>query len=55
MSTTDQLTDEEPAMVAFLEVFFEKRSMPYAVAMLRNQKTTPDDLAAVIDVIRDLS
>ena len=55
MSTTDQLSDEERAIIAFLEVYFEKHSMRYALAMLRNENTTPDDLRAVIDVFRDLS
>ena len=55
MSTTNQLTDEERAIVALLEVYFEKHSMPYALAMLRNERTTLDDLRAVIDVFRDLS
>jgi hypothetical protein len=54
MSTTDQLTDEERAIAAFLEVYFEKHSMPFALAMLRNERTTPDDLIALIDIFRDL-
>ena len=54
MSTTDQLTDEERAIVAFVEVYFEKHRMPGALAMLRNERTTPDDLRAVIDTFRDV-
>ena len=54
MSTTDQLTDEERAIVAFLEVYFEKHRMRYALAMLRNERTNLDDLRVVIDLYRDL-
>ena len=54
MSTTEQLTDEERAIVAFLEVYIDKHRMPGALAMLRNERTRPDDLRAVIHAFRDL-
>jgi len=54
MNAFDQLSDEDRAILVFLETYFEQRGMTGAMAMLRNGGTKTDDLRLVIDGSRDL-
>ena len=53
MSAHDELTDVERSILAFAEADLIKRGMKLALAMMRNPKTKPADLSAVIDYYRD--
>ena len=54
MSTQDQLTDEERAILAFAEADFIKRGLKLALGMVRNPRSKHADIRAVIDYYRDL-
>jgi hypothetical protein len=54
LTVADNLTDEERAIVAFLESYFEKQGMRAALAMLRNPETKIEHLRALIDGYREL-
>jgi hypothetical protein len=54
MIATDQLSDEDRAILLFLETYFERHGMKGALAMLRNEETKVADLRAVIDGNREL-
>lgn len=48
----DELTDEEKAILAFLETYFEKHDMSGTLAIVRDSETKVDDLREVIAVYR---
>jgi hypothetical protein len=53
MTAYDELTDQDRSILAFAEADLIKRGMKLALAMVRNPKTTPADLRAVIDYYRE--
>ena len=53
MSAHDELTDQERSILAFAEADLIRRGLNLALAMVRNPKTKPADLRAVIDYYRE--
>ena len=53
MSAHDELTDQERSILAFAEADLTKRGLKLALTMVRNPKSKPADLRAVIDYYRE--
>lgn len=53
MTAHEKLTDQERSILAFAEADLMKRGMKLALAMVRNPKSKPADLRAVIDYYRE--
>ena len=53
MAVHDELTDQERSILAFAEADLIKRGLNLALAMVRDPKTKPADLRAVIDYYRE--
>jgi hypothetical protein len=49
----DELTDQERSILAFAEADLIKRGLKLSLAMVRNPKTKPADLRAVVDHYRE--
>lgn len=53
MAAHEELTDQERPILVFAETDLTKRGLKLAMAMVRNPKTKPADLRAVIDYYRE--
>jgi hypothetical protein len=53
MAAHKELTDQERSILVFAETDLTKRGLKLALAMVRNPKTKPADLRAVIDYYRE--
>jgi len=53
MAAYDKLTEQERSILAFAEADLIRRGLNLALAMVRNPKTKPEDIRAVIDYYRE--